>query len=790
MGTTMNAEQAANTMHQLTLVYGELAYKIKNAPDFKSAARLYQSAWRSARTIFAKLGDYATPDMIRITKNTFDAVTVRAAADSPNPKDFLMYSMQSAETRNERWQKEIFMKGDKSSTPPSKAIKTSQRVVLPDGTEGIVTGVALGGDGEALVRVRAVKATVKYPRANQLGRAVVIAGRVAGSVSNQAEKLQPPNYTADKQQYQTELGRVREELNRLRNPIANAQSGIEEEVRAAYQLRGAIDPTRIQELNDILIKLLRVIELAEREPDRLRIAAIVPIANAAVSMAARTKKVIEYTLIDGLVADHEYLDNRRNRSTKAINWRSTLQALVPLVATAIASAKQGVFTAKEERILKSASAMLKRAAAGVGAGLPKEAAEFARTAQQAADGAARYGKLAALPDELHKPGEKETWLRTYAHQAGAVMTYLKEAINAIPATTRSVKATVDRLLPEKIGAVHSAVNEAFIDQQRAMSMGRDNLNQTTAMVNNQLRKAIGLINNLPDSPIDTAKWALQINHIMGMQYAAARPRLSAISDLLGDIGRGQIMAWRLLGKIKSADVIVLAASEVKANIPNIHEIAQVSVSSGNEAARQLKELEAIMRSGRTQDWGQAIKRNEWAIANRLGQVNQLKGTVDGDLRESLGYMAEELQWALKHYNRAPMVISPRWLTQVAKSLDGIFMAARRIKGQLAKASSRSVKADDSQLVAQQVADAKRMLAGGKSVSTKTPSTRVGSVVVKNELGFMPHPDTSGDWFFNIDGVENRIYGRYAEALRKAVMIAKRDLLTEITVTGVRRDYGQ
>lgn len=91
-------------------------------------------------------------------------------------------------------------------------------------------------------------------------------------------------------------------------------------------------------------------------------------------------------------------------------------------------------------------------------------------------------------------------------------------------------------------------------------------------------------------------------------------------------------------------------------------------------------------------------------------------------------------------------------------------------------------------MAYEVNDAR--LKGGKSASAKTPSTRVGSVVVKNELGFMPHPDTSGDWFFNIDGVENRIYGRYAEALRKAVMIAKRDLLTEITVTGVRRDYGQ
>lgn len=253
----------------------------------------------------------------------------------------------------------------------------------------------------------------------------------------------------------------------------------------------------------------------------------------------------------------------RVKAVKAIDWRSTLLALQPIVQGAIAAAQRGVFTSKEERIFTRASAMLKRASVGVGAGIPKEAANFARTAQQASDSAKRYGQLASLPDDQHKPGEKETCLRTYAHTASAVMTYLKEAINAIPAT-RTVTKSAD------VNGGRYVLKNFIPQLKRIAFSGHNKLlkspqNQHLAeQVQGELKNIINLIS--------------QVRGFIELDLAAYRQLRAEVSEFMNtqDFAESAQYVGRYVQKLekdlkqalahsaKSADVIVLAAREVRA----------------------------------------------------------------------------------------------------------------------------------------------------------------------------------------------------------------------------------
>jgi hypothetical protein len=432
----------------------------------------------------------------------------------------------------------------------------------------------------------------------------------------------------------------------------------------------------------------------------------------------------------------------RVKAVKAIDWRSTLLALQPIVQGAIAAAQRGVFTSKEERIFTRASAMLKRASVGVGAGIPKEAANFARTAQQASDSAKRYGQLASLPDDQHKPGEKEAWLRTYAHTASAVMTYLKEAINAIPAT-RTVTKSAD------VNGGRYVLKNFIPQLKRIAFSGHNKLlkspqNQHLAeQVQGELKNIINLIS--------------QVRGFIELDLAAYRQLRAEVSEFMNtqDFAESAQYVGRYVQKLekdlkqalthsaKSADVIVLAARDV----------TPVKARYYNDA------------------WGREIMST---IDRKLGSLDFVWDNSDGTF--TVGYL---------YMNPGEIGLKPAQQQQagLARRVQQAFPGARMRYDKIITPVPESVG-----YYRIQVRFAPKPPASKSA--TKAPTTRVNGVTVKNELGFIPHPEKSGDYFFFIDHVEHRIYGTYKEALQKAVNIARRDSVDEIEVTGLRPDYGQ
>lgn len=103
----VDAETAAQDMLRLSAKFDALAQQIQGANGFGAASRLFVNARRLYQSSIAKYGQFWTPDMQRIMKNTLDRVSMGAARDSSDPQSFLYHSMVTAARRVREWADDV-----------------------------------------------------------------------------------------------------------------------------------------------------------------------------------------------------------------------------------------------------------------------------------------------------------------------------------------------------------------------------------------------------------------------------------------------------------------------------------------------------------------------------------------------------------------------------------------------------------------------------------------------------------------------------------------------------------
>lgn len=103
----VTAEDAAQDMLKLSAKFEAIAQQIQAANGFGAASRLFVGARRFYQASIAKYGQFWSPDMQRIMKNTLDRVSIGAARDSSDPQWFLYHSMVTAANRARNWSSDV-----------------------------------------------------------------------------------------------------------------------------------------------------------------------------------------------------------------------------------------------------------------------------------------------------------------------------------------------------------------------------------------------------------------------------------------------------------------------------------------------------------------------------------------------------------------------------------------------------------------------------------------------------------------------------------------------------------